>query len=221
MPSCVWYNSSHTLSSSSKNVFYTIGNTQGRRKQSLNGQAKVEVDFVLVSNEDAHLQYKMLSKILGGVWGTLTGKALKGISWKYTDERTEVYPTSYATAKIALSGWHCQSETFIRHICTLGAQESFLWHFGLCTVRVVITYHHYNNCHRCHWDSRPCVCCTGYLSSGGKNNLGMRLAEIKFQSNLDWLHRFVRPWYNPNLRTLSKFSSVNYWEIQQIQRTMK
>ena len=196
MASCVWYNSSHTLSCARNNVFYSVGNTQGRRKQFFNSQAKVEVDFVLVSTEGAHLQCKLLSEILGECvrdpptqstetlrvvcWQNsnylyhyqmpcaLHGHIIvKGISWKYTAERTEVYPTSYATAKIALSGWHSQSETLIlSRVCTQGVQEAFFWHFGLRTVRVVITYHHYNSCHRCHWDSSSGVGDTGYLSSG-------------------------------------------------------
>ena len=42
------------LSSASKNVIYSVGNTQGRRKQFSNGQ--LEVGLVLVSAEDINSQ---------------------------------------------------------------------------------------------------------------------------------------------------------------------
>ena len=42
------------LSSASKNVIYSVGNTQGRRKQFSNGQ--LEVGLVLVSAEDTNSQ---------------------------------------------------------------------------------------------------------------------------------------------------------------------
>ena len=51
------------LSSASKNVIYSVGNTRGRRNHFFNGQAKVEVDFVLVSTNGAHMRRKLLSEI--------------------------------------------------------------------------------------------------------------------------------------------------------------
>ena len=39
----------------------TVGNAQGRKYQLLNGQAKVEVSFILVSTKGAHLWSKLLS----------------------------------------------------------------------------------------------------------------------------------------------------------------
>ena len=42
----------------------TVGNTQGRKYQLLNGQAKVEVGFVLVSTKGAHSWSKLLSEFL-------------------------------------------------------------------------------------------------------------------------------------------------------------
>ena len=69
------------LSSARKNGIYSVGNTQGRRKQFFNGQAKVEVDFVLVSNEGAHLQYKMLS-IFGGCVRDPHGQSTEGYFMK-------------------------------------------------------------------------------------------------------------------------------------------
>ena len=57
------------LSSARKNFIYSVGNTQGHRKQFFIGQAKVEVDFVLVSTEGAHSRCKLLSKILDGCEG--------------------------------------------------------------------------------------------------------------------------------------------------------
>ena len=40
----------------------TVGNTQGRKYQLLNGQGKVEVGFVLVSTKGAHSWSKLLSE---------------------------------------------------------------------------------------------------------------------------------------------------------------
>ena len=55
------------LSSASKNVIFSVGNTQGRRKQLFNGQAKVEGDFIPVSTNGAHMRRKLLSEIFEGV----------------------------------------------------------------------------------------------------------------------------------------------------------
>ena len=65
---------------------------------------------------------------------------------------------------------------------------------GLRTVRVVITNHHCNSCHCCHWDSRPRVCGTVYLSRGKKPQ-----NEASWNKALDRLHRLSRPWYNKNI----------------------